>query len=89
MPRTGYGASQGLVLVEFSPDGRALAFNREADGVLLVSLADDGCRVVLPPGATPPPVPVRAARVNRAGRPALSCRVDWHRAVRHGQSASP
>ena len=35
----------------FSPDGRTLAFNREADGVLLASLADDGCRVLLPPGA--------------------------------------
>ncbi|MFJ6675093.1 hypothetical protein ACIQMJ_28655 [Actinosynnema sp. NPDC091369] len=32
----------------FSPDGRTLAFNREADGVLLVSLADNGCRVLLP-----------------------------------------
>ncbi|OKI16283.1 hypothetical protein A6A25_12760 [Saccharothrix sp. CB00851] len=39
----------------FSPDGRTLAFNREADGVLLVSLADNGCRVLLPAGtcATP------------------------------------
>ncbi|PSL55894.1 WD40 repeat protein [Saccharothrix carnea] len=39
----------------FSPDGQTLAFNREADGVLLVTLADDGCRVLLPAGtcATP------------------------------------
>lgn len=35
----------------FSPDGRTLAFNREADGILLVSLGDTGCRVLLP--ATP------------------------------------
>ncbi|RLK61975.1 DUF11 domain-containing protein [Actinokineospora cianjurensis] len=35
----------------FSPDSRVVAFNRENDGVLLVSLADNGCRVVLPAGA--------------------------------------
>ncbi|WP_447009217.1 hypothetical protein [Saccharothrix hoggarensis] len=34
----------------FSPDGRTLAFNREADGVLLVSVEDDECRVLLPAG---------------------------------------
>ena len=32
----------------FSPDGRSLAFNRENDGVLLVSLADTRCQVLLP-----------------------------------------
>jgi Tol biopolymer transport system component len=40
----------------FSPDGRTLAFNREADGVLLVSLADDGCRVLLPAGTCSTPL---------------------------------
>ncbi|WP_306745512.1 hypothetical protein [Saccharothrix yanglingensis] len=34
----------------FSPDGRTLAFNREADGVLLVSVGDDACTVLFPRG---------------------------------------
>src|SRR5262249_56822293 len=36
----------------FSPDGRSIAFNRENDGLLQVSLADTGCQVLLPPGQT-------------------------------------
>ncbi|WP_051772699.1 DUF11 domain-containing protein [Saccharothrix sp. NRRL B-16314] len=44
----------------FSPDGRTLAFNREADGVLLVSLADNGCRVLLPSGANTCVTPLTA-----------------------------
>ena len=44
----------------FSPDGRTLAFNREADGVVLVSLADDGCRVLLPSGTNTCATPLTA-----------------------------
>lgn len=32
----------------FRPDSRALVFNREFDGLVEVSLADDACRVLLP-----------------------------------------
>jgi Tol biopolymer transport system component len=35
----------------FSPDSTRLVFNRESDGLVEVTLADDGCRVLLP--ATP------------------------------------
>ncbi|MBB5802173.1 Tol biopolymer transport system component [Saccharothrix ecbatanensis] len=44
----------------FSPDGRGLAFNREADGVLLVSLADNECRVLLPSGTNTCATPLTA-----------------------------
>ncbi|GAA3031500.1 hypothetical protein [Actinokineospora globicatena] len=45
----------------FSPDSRVLAFNRENDGVLLVSLADADCRVVLPAGSPSCATPVNSA----------------------------
>ncbi|SDD75267.1 DUF11 domain-containing protein [Actinokineospora iranica] len=44
----------------FSPDSRSLVFNRENDGVLLVSLADLGCRVLLPAAASSCATPLNA-----------------------------
>ncbi|GAA2997538.1 hypothetical protein [Actinokineospora diospyrosa] len=45
----------------FSPDSRTLAFNRENDGVLLVSLTGADCRVVLPAGASSCSTPLTSA----------------------------
>ncbi|MBM7774840.1 Tol biopolymer transport system component [Actinokineospora baliensis] len=45
----------------FSPDSRVLAFNRENDGVLLVSLTGDDCRVVLPAGGSSCSTPITSA----------------------------
>ncbi|MFG2062665.1 hypothetical protein ACGFIK_14735 [Micromonospora sp. NPDC048871] len=36
----------------FSPDGTRLVFNREADGLILVDLADNRCRLLLPGGGS-------------------------------------
>ncbi|MFL6118058.1 hypothetical protein [Actinophytocola sp.] len=44
----------------FSPDGASLVFNRENDGLLRVSLADNGCQVLLPAGANTCATPINA-----------------------------
>ncbi|MGW0502180.1 hypothetical protein [Micromonospora sp. NPDC003241] len=42
----------------FSPDGTQLAFNREADGVVLLDLDDGDCRLLLPAGGGSCALPV-------------------------------
>ncbi|WP_203855147.1 DUF11 domain-containing protein [Plantactinospora mayteni] len=42
----------------YSPDGTRLVFNREADGLVLVDLADGGCRLLLPAGGGSCALPV-------------------------------
>ncbi len=44
----------------FRPDGRTVVFNREFDGLLEVTLADDACRVVLPRGQSSCSTPITA-----------------------------